>query len=216
MKRILGLSLLGLVLTGCTNLFGDGGQSGEELIRCGSVASAPLADDEASALGFSKADIAALVDGDHDAVLAWEAGGTTPLALSVTLGAASFEDMEWIDDNTGDLAEQAMELGCADVVQIEAAVTFATDDGAFDESWDTSVSAALADSASFWVDLNLAALGGTFVMPDADAYETVDAFVNGTFDNTGAHGEISGQGTQTEGDGPDGTASATSLPVATW
>lgn len=211
------LAIFTTLCAACTvaDLPADGGQSGEESIFCGAVSSTALADDEASVLGFGRAEIDALAGGAHAGSLAYEAGGSSPLSLTVTLGGAVFQDMEWVDDS-GAEATPTTEMACADLVSVEATVVFSTEDGAFAESWDTDVEAAMAESASFWVDLDLDALGGSFTYTPDAAYDEVNAWADATFDSGGAHGEIAGQGVQSTGDGPDDTVSATSLAIASW
>lgn len=194
----------------------DGGQSGEEGIVCGPVSSVDLGADEVSSLGFGRAEVAALAEGSHAGTLRYEGGGSAALTVDVTLGDARFLDMEWVDDGTGELATPATEIGCADLVEVDATVLFITDDGAFDETWDAPVQAADAAFATFYSELDLEALTGTYVYTPPDDYEALQVWVDGTFDSTGAHGEIAAIGTATEGSGDDGTVSGTSLSLASW
>lgn len=217
MRRIHGLVTI-LLSMGCTTggFPDDGGQSGEETITCGAVDSVDLADDETSALGFGRAEVAALTEGTHAGTLSYQAGGSSDLTLDLTLGAARWLDMEWVDSGTGERSETAMEMDCADVVEVDASVVFQTADGAFDELWDTELDAPMAEQADFWVDLDLDALGGSFVYTPDEDYDAITAYVQGSFDSSGAHGSIEGQGEQSEGSGDDGTVSATNLPMASW
>lgn len=207
-----------LITAGCTTggFPDDGGQSGEETITCGAVDSLELADDEASALGFGRAEVAALTEGTHAGTLSYQAGGSSDLTLAVTLGSARWLDMEWVDSGTGELAEPATDMGCADLVEVDATIAFQTADGAFDETWDTALDAPMASEADFWMDLDLAALGGSFTYTPDDDYDAVTTYVQGSFDDSGAHGAIEGQGEQSEGSGDDGTVSATNLELASW
>lgn len=189
-----------------------GGQSGEEAVTCSDVESVPLGDDEVSELGFGKAEIAALAEGEHARTLVYADGSSAALTMTVALGDARWLDMEYVSDGSG--IEPAME--CANQVEVDATITFVTDDGAFMETWETSLLASQSDSASFSVSLDLDALGGDFVYtPDAD-YDEIQAWVEGTFDSTGAWGEIVGYGIKSEGSGDDGVTSATRLSMATW
>lgn len=218
MVRFASLGFALSFLTGCQGLFGNGGQSGEDTITCGAIATTDLAAGENSTLGFGGDAVRALADGVHDGVLAWDGGGTTPVHVTVSnLHGNRFEDMEWVDAN-GDTggAELMSDLDCLDQVAVDAHVALVTDDGAFDEGFDTTLVAGDATVTSFYAPLDVTALGGTFVFPNADSFDSVSAVVNGTFDADGSHGSIDGQGTNTSGDGPDGTASATMVPIATW
>ena len=214
-RTITTISLLSLAI-GCEPLPYDGGQSGEESITCAPISSVDLAADEASALGFGRTEVVDLAEGAHSGTLTYAAGGSAGLTLDVTAGDARFLDMDWVDSGTGELATPATEIGCADLVEVDATVVFSTDDGAFDETWDTALQAASVDSSSFWMDLDLLALGGSFTYtPDAD-YDEVSAWASGTFDATGAHGVVEGQGTASTGTDPDDSVSATSLQMAQW
>lgn len=194
----------------------DGGQSGEESVSCGPTATTELADDEASVLGFGRTEIAAFAEGAHSATLTYVAGGSAPLELDITLGSARYHDMEWVDDGTGAEATPATEMGCADLVEVDATVLFTSEDGAFAETWETTLDAAEASSASFWMDLDLDALAGSFVYVPDTAYDEVNATVLGFVDSAGTTGSIDGQGTSSTGSGPDDTVSATNLPMASW
>lgn len=205
-------------LTGCQGIFGNGGQSGEDTITCAAVATTNLASGEDSVLGFGGDAVRGLADGVHDGVLTYDDGSTTPVHVTVSnLSGDRFEHRDWVDPggDTGGF-ETMTDMACADQVAVDAHVAFATDDGAFDEGWDTTLTAVMADAASFYANLDLAALGGSFVFPNAAQFDSVSASMNGTFDSTGSHGSIDGQGTNTSGDGPDGTASATMVPLASW
>lgn len=209
-----------LFLVGC-NVGGKdsmGGQSGEEGAGafCGPIATTELADDETSVLGFGRTEVATISEGVHSGTLTYADGTTTPLTVTVTLGAARYHDMDWVSDDSGTLATPATEMGCADVVEVDATIEFVTEDGAFVETWDTTLQASSPDSASFYVDLDLDALGGSFVLVTDETYDAVDADAMGSFDTSGAHGELSGMGEKSYGTGPDGAVSATNIPIASW
>lgn len=194
----------------------DGGQSGEEGIVCGPVSSVDLADDEASSLGFGRSEVAAVSEGSHAGSLSYDGGGSAGLTVDVTLGDARFLDMEWLDDGSGELATPTTEMGCADLVEVDASILFSSDDGAFDEMWDASLRSAEAGFVSFTQDIDLDALTGTYTYTPTDDYESLQVWVDGAFDSTGSHGALSAIGTQTEGSGDDGTVSGTNLQLATW
>lgn len=63
-------------------------------------------------------------------------------------------------------------------------------------------------------------LSGTFDpeahVPPGEMYDTVTAWLEGSFDATGARGEVIGGGEQSEGSGPDGTVSMTRIDMASW
>src|SRR5688500_8704927 len=86
-RKITGLALAVTFasLGGCDNVFGDdGGQSGEEGARCDAVRTVALTGDEDSELGFGADEVRALVDGPHIGTVAWDAGGTAGITLTVS------------------------------------------------------------------------------------------------------------------------------------
>jgi hypothetical protein len=207
-----------MLLGGCAPWW-NGGQSGEENVVCEAVDTVVLADGEDSSLGFGGDDLLALAGGEHAGTLAWAKGGETPVLVTVTHqgGEIRFEDREWTDDGSG--MEPA--LGdCPDVVAGDVTLAFATEDGAFDESFELAIESADGAEASFWKELDLDALGGTYEVTEIDPaeYDAVRAFLQGTFDAEGSHGVVDGQAERVEGDpsDPDSTASATAFDIATW
>jgi hypothetical protein len=169
-----------------------------------------------SALGFGRSELAALAEGTQLATLSYQDGGSTDLTLDLTLGSARWLDMEWVDSGSGELATPTTDMACADLVEVDATIGFQTADGAFDEVWDSALDAATPGEADFWVDLDLGALGGTYTYTPDEDYDAVTAYVQGSFDDSGPHGTIEGQGEKSEGSGDDGTVSATNLPMASW
>ena len=208
-----------VVATGCVfeERPDDGGQFGEEGAACVAVERTALALDEASALGFAPQSLLDAAAGEHSATLTWSDGGATPLAISVTPvagGAIELVDYEFLDE---DGEPSAMEMGCADLVEIEVDVTFATEDGAFAEAWSGRLTSPLADAADLWHDLD--AVAGSFDpwdhAPAGNTYDEVRAWVSITFAAGDASGAVSGQGSGTEGDpsDPDSVAYAENLEI---
>jgi hypothetical protein len=180
-----------------------GGQQGEEAARCDAIATTVLAAGEDSVLGFGGDEMLAVADGTHTSTLTWAKGGTTGVTIEVSNAAnARFEDMEWVDEG-GTGVEPA--LGCPDVVAMDATLAFRTDDGAFDESWDLTLTAPLADAVDFFVDLDLGALNGTYTVTEVDPsqYDAVGAFLQGEFTSSGVSGSVDGQAEGHEGDPDD-------------
>jgi hypothetical protein len=213
MRTLIGLSLGFLFLPACTTAPGDGGQQGEETAKCTAMSSTALAHDEASALGFSPDDVLAFSSGAMSSTLTWAKGGTTDLSLNVTPGSTyAFVHYEYQDSGSG-LA--VAEIGCEDQVEIPATVTFATADGAFDESWSLTLAAQTADAVFASQTLDLAALGGTYAVTtevDPSAYDGLNAWADLTFAASGPTGDVSGQATKVESE----TASATAFDIASW
>jgi hypothetical protein len=209
------------LLTGCSGS-PDGPQAGgqfgsESSSGCLAVSTTMLPMAEASVLGFSGADLMALVGGDHAATLAWAKGGSTEATVSVNTQAteARYLDREWTDDGSG--IELAMD--CPDVLEVDVIVGFTTADGAFRESWTSKIMAPTAAQASFFQELDLAALGGSYQVTEVNPaeFDEVRAFLDADFDAEGVHGRIDGQAIE-NGDPslPDSTASARLFGIATF
>ena len=208
---VLALSMTLVWLTGCDAVFGDGGQQGEEGARCDAVRTVALTGDEDSELGFGADEVAALVDGAHDGTFVWDAGGETAVHLTVSgLTNARFLDQEYVDDGTG--TEPMLAMDCPDIVATDAHITLVTDDGAFDEAFDQRIDVETADLGYFYSELDLSALGGSFVVPGEADYDAVRAFVDVTFATDGTTGIVDGQGESVDGE----VASATQIPVGSW
>ncbi len=201
------------VMVGCAGTEPlDGGQYGEEGTRCEAVSRAPLAADEVSALGFAPQDLLALVGPPETVTLTWAEGGTTELALEVVADGA----MELVDYElaTEDGSEPAIDLGCADLVELEVTFSFATADGVLDESVATRLASADGLVASAWVDLDEPR--GTFdawdYAPAGNDWDDLRAWVAAEWSTAGASGVVEGQGSGTDGD----VAFAEMLPIGSW
>lgn len=177
-----------------------------------------LAAGAASPLGFGAEAIDALLStAPIDDTLTWADGGTTPVHLTFApTGAAWFIDSQPAAHH-GDLAPI-----CAARVEVEQTLAFATDDGAFDETWTVRASAATADAAAVHRALDLAALQGTFdLVPfvTATGYDALSAWIDGTFTGGGfSTGEIAGQASGADPCDPGDTCSAwaENVPVGAW
>lgn len=191
-----------------------GGQTGEEGASCDPVATTVLAMTDTSALGFSGADVMAVAGGSHRADLTWQVGGQTPLTVSVTGdGTVALVDYA-IVGNTGNEAA----LDCEDQLELGVAVTVATDDGGFDESFTAVLGARLADDARVSQLLDLGAMGGTYAVTseiDQSRFDEVRAWIDMAFDSGGWRGTVSGQGAGTDPNDPD-VAFAESFDIARW
>jgi hypothetical protein len=149
-------------------------------------------------------------------VVHWNATDTDT-AFTSTLGAPTAIDWvvtEWQDDGSGLMTE----MDCAPFLEIAAPLAFATDDGALDESFDAKLAATLATEAHVTLDLDAPA--GTFDIwdhvPAGSTYDDATAWLVLSFTDAGVTGVIDGQGSGTDGnDGPDGTAYAEAIDVAT-
>lgn len=216
LRRIASLLVLLGVASGCGEP-SAGSQVGGEAVQCKAVATTTLAMGEDSVLGFSGADVLALAEGEHAATLAWKKGGSTQATVTIASSGAQarYLEMAYVDDGSG--IEPAID--CADVVEVDVTVAFATADGAFDESWTTKLAAPLPDHAAWSTELDLDALQGSYTVTEVDpaAFDGVRAFLDIELDAGGVGGQITGQATSSSpGDDPDGTASAMMFDIATF
>lgn len=176
-----------------------------------------LAADAVSAGGFSAVDILAFTTGARAETLTWDHGSTTPLSLEVV---ADGTGTRWID-SVADYTGVSIDIGieCTSRLEIPATLDFATEDGAFAEAFDTTLTAAVADAATIDVDLVAASLAGTFDPADwpTEDYDTLDMHLVAWFTPAGDSGTISGSAEKDEGcDGDTCSASSEQLEVATW
>jgi hypothetical protein len=127
-----------------------------------------LAFTEASSWGITPADAYAHVDGPRAGTLTWNGGGslgemspssgTSGFSLSTTLhtDSAIAVDLEHVGDGR---------LACSDTIEVQATLTLVSEDGAFDEQLEISLSATdgtLANEVIGEVDLSDYAWSGTF------------------------------------------------------
>lgn len=203
------------VLVGC-----DG--SGKDLENGPHCEDTPtvVALDEVTELGVAAQALVDLAQGTHEETFTWARDdSTTPLALTVTWdgGEARFVDSEPVYPEG---ESPAIGIVCDDRVEVDVDVTFATDDGAFDEAWGLALEGLSADLATFHQELDPDDLGGTYDM-DVDItepYEERGLWSSGSFDAAGARGEVMGQ-ISGSGDCEDGdtcTAWAGEVPIGTW
>lgn len=157
-----------------------------------------LAFEADSPLGFAAADVADALVGETT-VDAWMGPG--PATISVTvglsdLGAPTFHDLEPAEDTDGgsetDLPLGAPDAGpCADYLEIPATVTFASGDGAFDETLAVALRALTPVDASAGADLDPDALEGTFTITEIDPDDWDE--VSLSFSNSWGEGTVRGE-----------------------
>ena len=147
---------------------GDGGMPDYQ--ECDD-STATLASSDISALGFSADDVLTAVAGPSSASGTWTDGGAiTTVTLAVSLsGAPVFHDRSpTVDTGTG---MEGPDSACPDWLEVPVSVTFATDDGAFDETLSASILA--MELSSLWAssELDWTALSGTYTFTDIDPAE---------------------------------------------
>ncbi|WP_437737563.1 hypothetical protein [Sorangium sp. So ce1335] len=227
-RRWLSLGLVAVTsagLFGCIDVAGGGPKSGQiGGVEGGEIASGcheegeAIAADAVSPLGFSAEDVVSALSGERSAPLTWAKGGSTTATLSLgEIISARFVQSTTPPSSGSGGAELALAVDCADHLQIEVPLAFATEDGAFDETFTVTLRALQASSASFTYRIDLDALQGTYEVTEVNPAEFRKVFVylNGTLSSTGVDGVISGVAeSHPTSDGPDGMVSAQMFNVA--
>ena len=211
----------------------QGGQIGGEADECGDGVVTPLDLDAMSPLGFSGADVLALVEGTHTGVLTWSKGGSTEVTVTVAHdgGQARYVDLPDSvspgDGTSRDPRTGVLMVGCLDGMVLDAKLGLSTADGAFAESWSTTLFAIMlnqgfqdaAIDVSAQINLDVDALKGTYQVTEVDpsSFDATPIYVNLTFDAGGVHGKITGDAIENgNADDPESAASATMFDVASF
>lgn len=201
-----------LVLTACP----DGGKA-DEGPHCEDTRT-PIAFDEVTSLGFSANDKLAGVPLEEATRLLYADG----VATDLTVGFAPAEGAYFVDSEAV-YPEGGMttDIGviCEDRIEVEGMLAFATADGAFSESFASTLSAS-ADSVSVHQELDLDGLNGSFdIVPfvQSEDYDALSAWIDVRFQDGASVGTISGQASgEDECTGDECTAWAESVEVAEW
>ncbi|XXY49087.1 hypothetical protein WME91_54680 [Sorangium sp. So ce269] len=179
--------------------------------------------DVVSPLGFSANEVIAALSGERSAPLTWAKGGSTTAAVSLgELVSARFVRSQpgqggGPEGSGPGVAEPALALDCADHLQIDVPLAFATEDGAFDESFSVKLRATQVDAGSFYHKIDLEALQGSYEVTEVDPAEfrEVLVYLSGTLTSSAVDGTISGTAENHPiGSGPEGSVSAQPFNVA--
>ncbi|XXY23091.1 hypothetical protein WME88_26100 [Sorangium sp. So ce216] len=179
--------------------------------------------DVVSPLGFSANDVIAALSGERSAPLTWAKGGSTTAAVSLgELVSARFVRSQPAkgggpEGSGPGIAEPALAVDCADHLQIDAPLAFATEDGAFDESFSMTLRATQVDAGSFYHTIDLEALQGSYEVTEVDPaeFKEVTVHLSGTLSSSAVDGTISGMAeSYPVGSGPEGSVSGTPFNVA--
>lgn len=205
------LPLLLLVLTACPPRGNDEGVHCEDTPR-------DIAMDEVTPIGRTAEDVIAQVPVEEATTLGYADGATTPLTLGFApAGTARFVDSEAVYPEGGEVP--AIAVICDDRIEADGVFTFATEDGAFAESFDAPV-AATESAITLNVELDLDGLSGTFrIEPfvQAEDYDELRAWIDVRFAEGASSGSVAGQASgEEECDGDDCAAWAEQVPVGTW
>lgn len=214
--------LVGLLAAGCDRPPpGNGGQFGEEEgAQCVVVDRVPLGRDEVSPLGFAAGPLLDVIASEHVDEMLWASGESTALTLSVTEGSLIEHLTREVDLGEGETIASEIWLDCSDLVSMAVTLALQTEDGAFDESWETTLLASSADLA--YQSLDLDEVSGSFDawqhVPDGSDYDEVHAWLDLSFGSAGVSGTISGQGAGVTGDpqDPNSAAYAESFDIASF
>ncbi len=115
---------------------------------------------------------------------------------------------------------EAIGVVCDNRLEIDGSLTFATGDGAFDETF-ASVLLATADAVRVYEELELDGLTGSFdITPFVDTtdYDALSAWLDVRFADGASSGVIEGQASGEDdcSGSDDCSAWATAVPVAAW
>lgn len=201
-----------LVLTAC-----PAGRPADEGPHCEDTRTG-IASDELTPLGFSVDDVLAGVPLEEATRLVYADGTSTDLTVGFARAAgAYFVDSEAVYPEGGVTTDIA--VICEDRIEVEGMFPFATADGAFSESF-ASTLFATAESVSIHEVLELDNLNGSFdLVPfvQAEDYDALSAWIDVQFVDGASRGTISGQASgEDECSGDECSAWAESVEVAEW
>ncbi|WP_437759849.1 hypothetical protein [Sorangium sp. So ce1389] len=179
--------------------------------------------DVVSPLGFSANEVLSALSGERSAPLTWAKGGSTTATVSLgALVSARFVRSQPAEgggpEGSGPgIAEPALGVDCADHLQIDVPLAFATEDGAFDESFSITLRAKQVDAGTYYHKIDLEALQGSYEVTEVDPaeFKAVTVNLSGTLSSSAVDGTISGMAENYPiGSGPEGSASAQPFSVA--
>lgn len=211
---------------------GNTGLGVPEYIGC-SDTETPLGASDASPLGFSADEVVAGIAGPLTAVATWaERDGSPTVSFTVTAaGDPVFHDREVAEDtgpaDTGATSTYAMGApepawsgydACSDYLEVPVTVHFSSDDGSFDETVAVSLMVEDPTLPSMYVDLDVDALGGSFVFTEIDPaeWDEVSLQLENRWGADGVQGQVSMQASRVVSTGPTGVAEAMVGPVLSW
>ncbi|MFN7146543.1 MAG: hypothetical protein ACK4YP_22400 [Myxococcota bacterium] len=201
-----------LALTAC-----PAGRPADEGPHCEDTRTA-IAFDEVTPLGFSANDKLAGVPLEEATRLLYADGVATDLTVGFAPAeGAYFVDSEAVYPEGGVTTDIA--VMCEDRIEVEGMFVFATADGAFSESFASTLSAS-AESVSVHQELDLDGLNGSFDLApyvQAEDYDALAAWIDVSFHDGASVGSISGQASgEEECTGDACSAWAESVAVGEW
>lgn len=201
---------------------GNGGQIGEEVgAHCEVVERTPLARDEVSPLGFAAGPMLDRIVGEHAHTLRYANGTETALSLTITEGQTiEYLVQEVVSSGEGEQTAMDIAPWCPNLLSMGVTLGFQTEDGAFTESWEVALLADTEDVA--YLTRELEGVSGGFDpwahVPAGSDYDELRAWLDLRFEEAGASGEITGQGSGVIGDpaDPESVAYAESFDIAAF
>ncbi|WP_437615701.1 hypothetical protein WMF20_19265 [Sorangium sp. So ce834] len=173
--------------------------------------------DDVSPLGFSAREALSALSGERSAPLAWAKGGSTTATVAAgELVAARFVRSTVAASEPGG-AEPALAVDCADHLQLDVALAFSTEDGAFDESFAVTLRVPQVGAGRFFHRIDLDALQGSYEVTEVDPTEfrEVVVYLSGELTGSAVSGTIHGIAeSHPIGTGPDAVVSAQPFSVA--
>lgn len=198
---------------------GEEGQLDEASASCKQTRTS-LSPEETTLLGQTSAELFGAIQLTYSGDLNFTPEGSTTLTLSPgVMGAATFVDQEPEENSSGGEIDTLEAAYCEDFVEIQTQLLFETEDGLFGETFDVALNFFVPGTARFSIDVVPSALAGSydFMVMDPAEYDEVTASLYGDLVSDGSSsGTLSEVGTKVEGEGDDGTASASLATVAEW
>ncbi len=216
------VSITGFLCIACGTLMAAGGCSNEDDTNAMGQGSGcvdttvEVVADQVTDLGFSAEDILGFASGEFQDTFAYTAGGTTNLTLNVALDGTLVRYVESEPDLSGEETGLGMAPVCEDRLEIDVTVTFVTEDGMFNETWDATLIATSADAAWFNLEVDPDGLQGAYTLEPPEGASENDVgviVVSASFDPSGTQGTVSAQFSGSSEDTEEGEGVAWSYVV---
>lgn len=209
---------------GGTGGLGVGGEGG----GCVESGSTPVQLDEQTELGFSAQQVLAFVEGTHDETLTWHPqalasygpeSGEHALTLTVTRKDTSARLTRYKSAWAAGGAEIALAGdGCSPALELDVHVELRSDEGALDETFDTTLRARSSQKVALFERLDHEDLGGSFEVTEfhQPRYRIAQLDLSATFTAFGTSGALNVVFEQPSEDGSAIGAAAGQGPLASW
>ena len=174
----------------------DGGSGGPPA-ECEPVQSRSLAWSERSPLGFSADELLGTLGSPRETRLRQSDGTSTALSLAITRASGGSLSFQTRERQSASLEPEA----CADAMSLPVTLSFATNDGAFDETWTLELLAEGAGHATGHADVDLLTLEGSYTVTEVDpeAFDEIVGLLDIDLDASTWSGKLSGRGDSESG-----------------